>query len=100
MSLPERGDKTKTAFRHLVAAKLNVLAGNDDSCIAEAIEAADAWMARHPVCSNVRASSAAWKRISGVIERLTAYNEGQLCAPADEHDCSEHRRRCRFLDRD
>lgn len=82
MSLPERGDKTKNAFRHLVAAKLNVLAGTDDSCIAEAIEAADAWLARHPVCSGVRASSAAWKRISRVIARLDAYNNGELCAPS------------------
>lgn len=81
MSLPERGDKTKTVFRHLVAAKLNVLAGNDDACIAEAMEAADAWLARHPVCSGVRASSAAWKRIAPVVGRLEAYNDGELCAP-------------------
>lgn len=100
MSLPEKGDKTKTAFRHLVAAKLNVLIGNDDSCIAEAIQAVDAWLARNPVCSGVKASSPTWKKISAAVERLAAYNEGQLCAPADDHDCSEHRRRCRFLDRD
>ena len=87
MSLPERGDKSKNAFRHLVAAKLNVLVGNDDSCIAEAIEAADAWLARNPVCSGVRASSAAWKKISRVIERLEAYNSGRLCAPS--HDCDD-----------
>jgi len=86
MSLPEKGDKTKNAFRHLVAAKLNVLIGNDDSCIAEAIEAADAWLARYPVCSGVRASSPAWKRISRVIARLEAYNSGELCAPSRGDD--------------
>ena len=87
MSLPERGDKSKNAFRHLVAAKLNVLAGNDESCISDAIEAADAWLARNPVCSGVRASSAAWKKISRVIERLDAYNNGRLCAPS--RDCDD-----------
>jgi len=84
MGLPELGDKTKVAFRQLVAAKLNVLAGTDDSCIAEAIEAADAWLARYRVGSGVRASSAAWKRIASVITRLDAYNSGLLCAPLRE----------------
>jgi hypothetical protein len=87
MCLPERGDKTKAAFRQLAAAKLNVLAGNDDSCIAESIAAADAWLARYPVCSGVRASSAAWKKISRVIERLEAYNSGRLCVPS--RDCDD-----------
>ena len=82
MRLPERGDKSKNIFRHLIAAKLNVLAGADDSCISEAIEAADAWLGRNPVCSGIRASSAPWKRISRVIARLAAYNHGELCAPS------------------
>lgn len=91
MSLPEKGDKTKTVFRHLVAAKLNVLVGNDDSCIAEAIEAADAWLARHPVCSGVRASSLPWRRIAPVVTRLDAYNSGLLCAPPREENDSGDR---------
>ena len=86
MRLPEKGDKTKNAYRHLIAAKLNVLAGTDDSCIAEDIEAADAWLIDHPVCSRVRASSAAWKSISSVIARLDAYNNGELCAPSCHDD--------------
>ena len=86
MSLPQLGDKTKLAFRQLVAAKLNVLAGAEDSCIAEAIAAADAWLARNPVCSGVRASSPAWKRIAAVITRLDAYNSGLLCAPHRDGD--------------
>jgi hypothetical protein len=81
MRLPERGDKSKNVFRHLIAAKLNVLAGADDSCVAEAIEAADTWLANFPVCSRVRASSAPWRRISAVIAHLDAYNNGQLCVP-------------------
>ena len=43
MEMPD-GDKTYTIFRALVSAKLNVLIGNDDSCIADTISAADVWM--------------------------------------------------------
>ena len=39
------GDRTFTLFRALVSAKLNVLIGNDSSCIASTIAAADSWMA-------------------------------------------------------
>jgi hypothetical protein len=86
MKLPEKGDKTKNAFRNLVAAKLNVMAGTDDSCIAKGIDTADAWLTAHPVCSRVKASSAAWKSISSEIARLDAYNNGELCAPSCHDD--------------
>jgi hypothetical protein len=86
MKLPEKGDKTKTAFRHLISAKLNVLAGTDDSCIAKDIDAADAWLTAHPVCSRVKGSSAAWKQIASVIARLDAYNNGELCACHGDDD--------------
>jgi hypothetical protein len=86
MSVPDRNDKTRTAFRHLVAAKLNVLIGNDDSCISDAIEATDAWLTRYPVGSGVKATSVAWKRISETVARLDAYNSGLLCAPLRVHD--------------
>ncbi len=50
------GDKTHDMFKQLVSAKLNVLIGNDDSCIREAIISADRWMARFgPVGSGVGA---------------------------------------------
>ena len=80
MSNPNRSDKTRTTFLHVVAAKLNVLAGNDDSCIADDIDAADAWLIRYPVGSGVKATSAVWKRIAGAVTRLDAYNSGLLCA--------------------
>jgi len=80
MGLPD-GDKTRTVFRHLVAAKLNVLIGNDSSCIAGDIATADAWMAVHPINSGVSGSSAAWAEISGVATKLDQYNNGLLCAP-------------------
>lgn len=79
------GDKTVTMFRSLVAAKLNVLIGNDASCVASTIAAADAWMATYgPVGSGVRASSTAWKIGEPLYRLLDNYNNGMLCAPARE----------------
>jgi len=76
-------DKTITMFRALVAAKLNVLIGNEDSCITGTIAAADAWMAADgPVGSKVRANSDAWQTGEWMYEALDAYNNGELCAPA------------------
>jgi hypothetical protein len=75
------GDKTYTLFMHLVAAKLNVLIGNDDSCVADTIDDADAWMSLHPVDSGVSGSSDAWKEGEPLKDLLDAYNNGQLCAP-------------------
>jgi hypothetical protein len=74
------GDKRWTLFPALVSAKLNVLIGNDSSCIASTIAAADAWWATYhgsPVAGN----SAAWKAGEPLYLMLDAYNNGQLCAP-------------------
>ena len=82
MDASEKGDKTLTMFRHLVAAKLNVLVGNEASCINGTIAAADLWMATYgPVGSNVKASSAAWVIGGPLATTLDRYNNGQLCAP-------------------
>ena len=40
-------DKTTTMFSSLVSAKLNVLVGNDSSCVSSTIADADAWMATY-----------------------------------------------------
>ena len=84
MQMPVKGDKTLTMFPALVAAKLNVLVGNDDSCIAGTIAAADTWMATYgPVGSGVEASSDAWwKEGDPLHEELDDYNNGKLCAPS------------------
>jgi hypothetical protein len=84
MMTPERGDKTLTMFRALVAARLNVLIGNDDSCIAATIEAADNyWMAMYgPVGSGVSGDSEAWMTGEPLYLELDDYNNGLLCAPA------------------
>lgn len=82
MKDPVKRDKTFTMFPALVAAKLNVLVGNDDSCIADTIAAADAWMAANAVGSGVKGSSEAWKMGEPLYEELDAYNNGKLCAPS------------------
>ena len=81
MSLPDKGDKTRTVFRHLVSAKLNVIIGNASGCIDADILLADVWMCVHPINSKVAGSSAAWAEISGTATKLDQYNNGLLCAP-------------------
>lgn len=80
---PEKGDKLRTMFRALVAAKLNVLVGNEDSCIADTIEAADNWMTTNgPIGSDnkVHADSVAWSVGEPLAWLLDTYNNGNLCA--------------------
>ena len=73
-------DKRWTMFPALVSAKLNVLIGNDSSCIASTITEADAWWATYHG-SSVAGSSAAWKAGEPLNLMLDAYNNGLLCAP-------------------
>ena len=74
-------DKTTTMFSSLVPAMLNVLIGNDSSCVATTITAANAWMALYPVGSGVPASSSAWAQGEPLHQQMDAYNNGLLCAP-------------------
>jgi len=78
-------DKSLTMFSSLVPAMLNVLIGNDSSCVAETIAQAQTWMATYgPVGSKVAASSYAW-RVGEPLHRLMDnYNNGMLCAPHRE----------------
>jgi hypothetical protein len=85
MNQSDEHDKTITMFRSLVAAKLNLLIGNDSSCIADTILAADAWMAQYgPVGSGVEAGgeNSPWREGEPLYLTLDAYNNGFLCAPA------------------
>jgi hypothetical protein len=78
-------DRTLTMFSSLVPAMLNVLVGNDGSCVASTIEAANAWMASvGPVGSGVHAASLAWKVGEPLHRHLDNYNNGMLCAPHRE----------------
>lgn len=90
MGCPD-GNKLFTMFRALVAAKLNVLVGNDASCIAGTIAAADAWIADNApdgmptACKGdpkVKASSYAWRIGEPMYWMLDDYNNGLLCAPS------------------
>jgi hypothetical protein len=74
-------DKSLTMFSSLVSAKLNVVVGNDPSCVQSTIDAADAWMATYPAGSNVHAASLAWKRGEPLHRLMDNYNNGMLCAP-------------------
>jgi hypothetical protein len=75
------GDKRLTIFASLACAKLNILAGNDGSCVEDVIEWADAWWAVFGG-DKVNANSAAWKTAEPWHLTLDAYNNGYLCAPA------------------
>ena len=75
-------DKTTTMFSSLVPAMLNVLIGNDGSCVDSTIAAANIWMATYgPVGSNVAASSVAWAIGEPLHQQMDNYNNGRLCAP-------------------
>ena len=85
MEAPTKRDKTYNLFEQLVAAQLNVLIGNDDSCIADTIVAAQTWMTLNPLGSDVRANSDAWKNEGSALHSaLDDYNNGRL-------SCAAHR---------
>lgn len=85
MKDPVKGDKSFTMFPALVAAKLNVLIGNDASCIAATIAAADAWLCANPLGTGVKGE--AWALGEPLYWELDDYNNGYLCAPSrDEFD--------------
>jgi hypothetical protein len=74
-------DKSTTMFSSLVPAMLNIIVGNDGSCVNGTIAAANTWMAAHPVGSNVAASSDAWTVGEPLHITMDNYNNGRLCAP-------------------
>ena len=75
-------DKTITMFSSLVPAKLNLLIGNDGSCVSSTIAAADSWMMTSgPVGRGVHAASLAWKIGEPLHRQMDNYNNGMLCAP-------------------
>ena len=67
-------DKTLTMFSSLVPAMLNVMVGNDGSCVASTIEAANAWMA--PYRPGRQRRACVQPRLEG--RRAAAPSDGQL----------------------
>jgi len=88
MKMEVKGDKTFTMFPALVAAKLNVAIGNDDSCIPGTIEAADAWMAAHPIGSGVKGGGedSPWRDGEPLYKELDKYNNGELDCVSSRDD--------------
>jgi hypothetical protein len=82
MGTPGRGDKTYDLFRQLLAASLNVAAGNDSSCITATLAAAEAWLVANPLGSRVSGGDPAWGEEGARLHTtLDEYNNGRLCAP-------------------
>jgi len=78
---PVRGNGLVSLAHQLIAAKLNIAAGADPSCIQETIAEADALIGDlvvPPVGDGFLAPS----DVSALVETLTDYNEGRLCAPS------------------
>lgn len=76
-------DMTIVMFKSLVAAKLNVLIGNDDSCIWSDIQAGDLWLMDYPLGSGVEAGGelSPWRVGEPIHLMLDDYNNGLLdCA--------------------
>ena len=82
LSLPEKGDKSYTVYRGFVAATLNVILGNDSTCVSDSLSAADAWLVDNPPGSGIKGRASEWKSIQGNYLQLDQYNNGLLCAPA------------------
>jgi hypothetical protein len=82
MSRPTKYDMTYQLFSQVVAAKLNILNGNESKCIDAAVEYAETWLIDHPLGSGVLIGSPAWIEIMYTFKDLDAYNKGKLCAPA------------------
>jgi hypothetical protein len=74
-------DKTVTMFQSLVSAMLNVMIGNDGSCINASIAQGNAWLAAYPLGSSVAGGSQAWVIGNPIHNTLDAYDNGLLCAP-------------------
>jgi hypothetical protein len=74
-------DKTVTMFQSLVSAMLNVMIGNDASCINTSIAQGNAWLKAYPLGSDVAGGSQAWAIGDPIHITLDAYDNGLLCAP-------------------
>lgn len=78
LGMAVKGDKTISMAKQLIGAKLNILAGNDSSCIDATIAASDTWISNH---GGVGSRQRQWNDGDLLHDDLDAYNNGQLCAP-------------------
>jgi hypothetical protein len=80
---PVRGNGLVSLAHHLIAAKLNIAAGTDPSCIEETIAEADALIG-DLVVPPVGDGYLAPRDVEAIKDILEDYNEGRLCAPSCE----------------
>ena len=78
---PVRGNGLVSLAQHLIAAKLNIAAGADPSCIEETIAEADALIG-DLVVPPVGDGYLAPRDVEAIKDILEDYNEGRLCAPS------------------
>ena len=78
---PVRGNGLVSLAHHLIAAKLNIAAGADPSCIEETIAEADALIG-DLVVPPVGDGYLAPRDVEAIKDILEDYNEGRLCAPS------------------
>jgi len=78
--MPVRGDATIILFKHLVAAKLNVLSGSSTS-ISDDIDAADDFLCDHPLFS--KPSGDLKTECNSLKDALAYYNESNDCDGGD-----------------
>ena len=83
---PVKRDKTRTLFRAIVSAKLNILIGNGDcnGLVSDIIADGDAWLAENGVNTGIKTSSDNWDIGEPIYEFLDDYNNGNT-------PCAEHR---------
>jgi uncharacterized repeat protein (TIGR01451 family) len=89
LSRPPKGDMTWNLGRALVAAWLNVSAGNDSTCVTSTIDLATGWLTIHSLGSGVSGDDDAWTEASVWAEKLDDYNNGLLCAQHRDSPGSE-----------
>lgn len=78
---PTKGDATWQMVAQLIAARLNVAAGNESSCIDQTIASANSWLSSNPLGSRVRENSSAWQNGGEALKNtLDNYNNGKMCA--------------------
>lgn len=80
LSNPPKGDMTLNLGRALVAAWLNVSAGNESSCIVDEVDSSVAWLNAYPLGTDVSGGDEAWGEAAEWAQILDDYNNGLLCA--------------------
>ncbi|MDC6711178.1 hypothetical protein, partial [Leclercia adecarboxylata] len=75
---PSGADKGKKLMVQLIAAMLNVAAGNESSCISATIASANTFFANNPPGSALSPAAAA--EAVALAATLDAYNNGDMCA--------------------